>query len=154
MVCAPKKVMVVKVDKINNKLDKTKTELVKKRVDKAKTNFTKKATKNKNKSKAIKDSVIKDEKTPSGNGPQVNFKPAKKKRKPKARKKKAIQIKHGVFLESDLDKASNLPIPERTEECDMSKFEMFDNGMVFLCSNSTERDCLEKNLFGSPASNF
>jgi len=151
---SPKMVVKAKTDRIKNKLDKTITDSVKKRIDKTRTDFTKNAEKLKNKSKAKRDSVKKDKKRPSGSDPPVNFKPAKKKRKQKPPKKKTLQIKYGVFLESDLNKASNLPIPERTEECDMSKFEIFDNGMVFLCSNSTERDCLEKNLFGSPAGNF
>jgi len=134
-------------------LEKTKTNLTKKTAEKTNAGPPKKAVKIKDKPKGKKTTFKKDKKRPSGTDPPAGDTPAKKKRKQKPNKKKP-QIKAGVFLETDLTKASDLPIPKRTEACDMSKFDKFENGMVFLCNNRTEKECLDKLLFGSPENHF
>jgi len=141
-----------KIDKKNTDLDKdeekAKTNLTKNTAEKAK-----KGSKVKDKPKGKKITFKKDKKRPSGTDPPAGETPAKKKRKQKPNKKKP-KVKAGVFLESDLTKASDLPIPKRTQACDMSKFEKFENGMVFLCNSRTEKECLDKKLFGSPENQF
>merc|ERR1719397_1788410 len=126
---------------------KAKTDLTKKAAE-----STKKREKIKDKPKGKKTTFKKTKKRPSGTDPPAGETPAKKKRKQKPKIK--AKIKTGVFLESDLTKASDLPIPKRSEACDMSKFEKFENGMVFLCNNRTEKECLDKMIFGSPENHF
>jgi len=145
---SPKKKLDKKNRVFNKDEEKTDTDLIKTTAEK-----TKKGETIKDKPEGRKTTFKKDKKRPSGTDPPAGDTPAKKKRKQKPTKKKP-QVKAGVFLESDLSKASDLPIPKRTQACDMSKFEKFESGMVFLCNNRTEKECLDKMLFGSPENQF
>jgi len=58
------------------------------------------------------------------------------------------QVNLGVF------KQSHTPREATAADCDLSKFEVIESGMMFLCNKMSEHECLDKMLFGSPKSRF